>query len=130
VIALDTNVLVRWIVRDDPKQFARADAVMAEPFFLPISVFMELGWVLRSVYGFSRQDISKTAALVVSLPTTNIPFATNIRWAIERYAAGGDWEDMIHLATSTEADAFGSFDMRLSKQGGPNSPISIIDLNP
>ena len=90
---------------------------------------MELGWVLRSVFGFSRDEIAKAAALVVNLPTANVPSAANMRWAIERYAVGGDWEDMIHIASSTQVDGFGSFEKQLAKQAGPNAPVPVINLN-
>lgn len=129
MISLDTNVLVRWVMRDDPVQRDIADVIMARPFFVPISVFMEFGWVLRSVFGLTRVQIAEAAALVVNLPTANLPFFENLRWAIERYASEGDWEDMIHLATSNDADAFGTFEKRLARQAGPNTPVPIKNLN-
>ncbi len=50
---LDTNVLVRWLVADDPLQTAQARALLqsgrrgSKPFFVPSTVLLELEWVLR-----------------------------------------------------------------------------------
>jgi predicted nucleic-acid-binding protein len=63
VIALDTNVLVRFLVRDDEKQaqavyarFKQAEAVR-ESLFVPLLVVLETVWVLESAYEKSRKDI-------------------------------------------------------------------------
>ena len=130
MIALDTNVLVRWIARDDPVQSAHADEILQEPFFVSPSVLTELGWVLQTRIGMDRAKIAFSVSKLMSLPTANLPFAANLRWAVERYATQGDWGDLIHIATSTEAEAFGSFEKQLVKQAGPNAPVPIINLNP
>ncbi len=130
VIALDTNVLVRWIARDDPGQAERADVILQEPFLISSSVLTELGWVLRTCMNMDRTEIGFAVSKLINLPTANLPFAANVRWAVERYALQGDWADLIHIATSTDADSFGSFEKRLAKQTGPGSPIPIVDLDP
>ena len=61
--ALDTNVVVRFLVRDDPAMTARARKVFehardtGEPVLIPNLVLLETLWVLRSAYRFSRQSI-------------------------------------------------------------------------
>ena len=61
--ALDTNILVRFLVQDDVKQankviqlFTKAEQYN-EPLFIPILVVLEVIWVLQSAYNVSRQDI-------------------------------------------------------------------------
>lgn len=57
--ALDTNVLVRALVQDDAAQARRAQAcVGAQPVFIPVTVILELEWVLRSRYGYSPKVIA------------------------------------------------------------------------
>jgi len=63
MIALDTNVIVRFLVRDDEKQaqtvyarFQRAEAAR-ERFFVPLLVVLETLWVLESAYDLSRGQI-------------------------------------------------------------------------
>ncbi len=56
--AVDTNVLVRFFVADDPGQFRRARKVMeAGAVFIPKTVLLETEWVLRHAYGFTAADI-------------------------------------------------------------------------
>lgn len=59
---LDTNVLVRYIMQDDVKQSAKATKfierlTVESPGFLSIISVVELGWVLSSCYGLSREQI-------------------------------------------------------------------------
>lgn len=61
VLGVDTNVLVRFFVRDDEEQFAQAERLIgtaenASLFVSPI-VMVELNWVLRRVYGYSRDSV-------------------------------------------------------------------------
>ena len=61
--SLDTNVLVRWLVADDPAQTAQVDALLeaaqasATQFFVPVTVLLELEWVLRSRYRMDKPSI-------------------------------------------------------------------------
>lgn len=74
MIGLDTNVLVRYIVRDDPKQTAAATALIEQrctpdsPGWISVIVICELAWVLRRVYSATREDI---AAILETLLTSN-----------------------------------------------------------
>jgi predicted nucleic-acid-binding protein len=58
----DTNVLLRFIVRDDPAQFERALEIMerAEAIVVTNVTLCELAWVLRSRYGVTRENIAAT----------------------------------------------------------------------
>ena len=55
--AVDTNVLVRLIVRDDPEQVARAEVFVEHGAWISLPAFVETVWVLKSVYGLNRQRI-------------------------------------------------------------------------
>ena len=52
--AIDTNVLVRLIVRDEPAQFEKAESFVAQGAWVSQLVLAETVWVLESVYGFDR----------------------------------------------------------------------------
>jgi predicted nucleic-acid-binding protein len=64
MIGLDTNILVRYLVEDDPEQTARAAALIegalaaGERLFIPQVVLCELAWVLASGYDFTRAQIA------------------------------------------------------------------------
>ena len=64
--ALDTNVLVRYIVQDDTAQFAAAKRLISRcvgegsPLVVPVTVVLELEWVLRSSFEFGKNDVLQT----------------------------------------------------------------------
>ena len=65
---LDTNVLVRYLVRDEPTQAARATRELErdERFLIDGIVLCELVWVLETGYGFSRRDIAATLEKILA----------------------------------------------------------------
>jgi predicted nucleic-acid-binding protein len=64
MVGLDTNVLVRFLVRDDEPQFARArrliqqGAARGEPVLISLLVLLETEWVLRSRYQLAKTEIA------------------------------------------------------------------------
>ena len=122
MIALDTNVLVRFLVEDDPQQCAAAarvvdDAVAAgEPIYLSDLVLAELVWVLERAYGFSREDISATLRRLFSAAAAVFDSSARVARAIERYDAGkAGFADylLVQHALAAGAAAFYTFDKRL-----------------
>jgi predicted nucleic-acid-binding protein len=74
VIALDTNVIVRFLVRDDEKQaqavyarFKQAESAR-ETLFIPLLVVLETIWVLESAYDKSRKEILDSFDELKSMP--------------------------------------------------------------
>ncbi len=72
--ALDTNVLVRFLVRDDKRQaetiyrvFKKAESDR-EVFFVPLLVVLETVWVLESVYKIPRQEILDSVNELILMP--------------------------------------------------------------
>jgi predicted nucleic-acid-binding protein len=72
--ALDTNVLVRFLVRDDKRQaetiyrvFKKAESDR-EVFFVPLLVVLETIWVLESVYKIPRQEILDSVNELILMP--------------------------------------------------------------
>jgi predicted nucleic-acid-binding protein len=62
LIAVDTNVIARYVVRDDPAQTARVDRLLEsrtadDPAFIARIALVELVWVLRKGYKYDRQTI-------------------------------------------------------------------------
>ena len=112
-ITADTNVLVRALVRDDPKQARTAAKVLKDAGLIavPLPCLCELVWVLRRVYGFKQADIS--AAVEALMNTANV--AMN-RPAVEAGLVvlrdGGDFADGViaHEGTWLGGETFVSFD--------------------
>ena len=126
MIAVDTNILVRLITRDDPAQAAIADRIMSRPVLVPLTVLLELAWVLGgNSFRFDRATLATALRHVVDLATVTMPAEDQVRWAIERFAGGADIADMIHIAASGGASAFVSFEDKLEERAGPVSPLPV-----
>jgi predicted nucleic-acid-binding protein len=68
VTGVDTNVLLRYIVRDEPTQAARAarELERGERFLVGNIVLCEVVWVLETGYGFSRRDVAATLERILA----------------------------------------------------------------
>jgi predicted nucleic-acid-binding protein len=102
---LDTNILVRWLVDDDAGQSRRIAAMLNsvarldETIFVPLTVMLELEWVLRSRYSLAKPDI--LLALNALLETRELEFQTEpaIERALHAYRQGtADFADCLHAA--------------------------------
>jgi predicted nucleic-acid-binding protein len=108
--SVDTNILVRFILGDDPVQSARAEMIVQEGVFVPITVMLELGWVLGSRYSFDRKQLAETLAALLDVPGITLADEPAIRHALRAHAAGADFADALHLAASQGTEAFVTFD--------------------
>jgi predicted nucleic-acid-binding protein len=124
-ITVDTNILVRAVVRDDEKQAEAAAKLLKEAEVIAVSLpcLCEFVWVLRSVYGFAQQDISSAldALLDAGNVTVNRP-AVDAGMAI--FNAGGDFADGLIAFEGSwlGGETFVSFDKTavslITQQGG------------
>lgn len=126
MIALDTNVVVRFLVQDDPLQSAQASALFARlseaaPGFLPREVMVELVWVLERAYRLPRGDIAGALDGLLSAQELVIEAADRVGRAVERYRKGGAGfsDHMIALAAAEQGcRATYSFDRKAVAQAG------------
>jgi len=127
VIALDTNVLVRFLIRDDERQAERARALIescktrGDSCLITHPVLCELEWVMESLYRASRADI---AAAIRTLKTTT-PFVLEddgmVDRALQMYSEGkGDFSDYIlgEIAMARGARTTYTFDRGLRNAEG------------
>ena len=129
MIAADTNVALRLILNDDEQQVAVIVSRMAEePMFLPLTVVLETGWVLASRYAMDREQVAVAMAALLALDRIEISRADLVAWAIERFRAGADWADMIHLVAAQKLRGFVTLDRKLAAQAGAATPTSVETL--
>lgn len=127
--ALDTSVLARFLLGDDSRQFKIAVGLVSEPFWVPQTVLLELGWVLFKALGLPRETVAAMIEQLVRLETGQIENAVGIEWALSRFRDGADWADMIHLAASEgQAVGFATFDQKLARYAGDNPPVLVQTL--
>jgi predicted nucleic-acid-binding protein len=115
-IAVDTNILVRALMADDEQQTARAEKLLGtEEFFVPASVWLELEWVLRSVYGLPGAAIQEGLRKLLGMNRMNSDVAPAVLSALERHAKGFDFAGAFHLALCGECERLATFDKNFIK---------------
>lgn len=125
MIAIDTNVLVRWALRDDEAQFLVAERLLEQPCWVGWTVWLEFGWVLMSVAGLSRSAMADVLEAVCAIETLHFDRPERLHWAIARFREAGDYADLIHLAACADHSRFVSFEKRLARQAGGLCPIPV-----
>jgi predicted nucleic-acid-binding protein len=117
VIALDTNILVRFLTRDDPAQALRARVLIETgAVFAPRTVMLETEWVLRTIYRFERAAIAAGLTRLLGLPGVEIEDRPTVLQALDLCRQGIDFADALHLASSARAEAFATFDRALRRK--------------
>lgn len=124
-VSVDTNVLVRAVVQDDPGQAEVASKVVkAEVLAVATSCLCEFVWVLRTAYGFKRAAIAATIRELVAAENveTNRPA---VEAGLAMLDAGGDFADgaIAYEGRWLGGETFVSFDRKavemLKAQGQP-----------
>ena len=127
--ALDTNVLARYLLADEPKQAAAVRALIDDiegEFWIPITVVLELAWVLHGKrvpdgeIAVRLRQLFSLRSLRLQLPG---PVFQALRWAEQ----GMDMADALHLALSDKAACFLTFDAALVRSAvklGALPPVS------
>jgi predicted nucleic-acid-binding protein len=111
MLAIDTNLIVRYLVGDDPAQAIRAKRLIDNSdVFVCLTVLLETEWVLRSVYGFSVRQCSKALNDFAGLLCVTVEDASAAAKALGWMDKGLDFADGLHLAKAEGCEAFISFD--------------------
>ena len=127
--SLDTNVLARWVLGDDPAQAKAAEVLLEQAVWISHTVLIELGWVLHKALRIPRDVVADMLQQVVGLDTVIVDHRDALIWAIDRYRQGADWGDMMHLAASlADGDSFATFDRKLARHAGTDTPLPVETL--
>ena len=127
MIAFDTNLLVRLLVQDDPRQFATAVALLdeaaelGEPCYLADAVLCEVEWVLTSVYRARRADILAALSELAADARYAFEDGEALRESIGAYEAGSaEFSDYLIGARSRRRGARTTytFDRKLRDEEG------------
>ncbi len=133
MIGLDTNVLVRYLMKDDASQFRQASALIAsfsqdEPGFITLIVLVELVWVLQSCYQMNRSDLVKFLKLLLGAKEILVQEAAWVWRALRRFeAATADFTDCLIACCAQAAGCqyTVTFDRQAAKTAGM---ISILQF--
>jgi predicted nucleic-acid-binding protein len=119
LIAVDTNILVRYAVKDDKRQTALATRFIADnQCHVLKTVLLELVWVLSSSSGYnlSQNVVTERLRHILGLPTIDTEDAVQVAQAICWYENGMDFADALHLASTCEVNGFATMDGRMSRK--------------
>jgi len=92
MIGIDTNVLLRLLVRDDDAQLRAAERFIAthcspdDPGFVSLVVIVETAWALRRVYLYDRSQIAAALGSLLDVAELEIESAAEVRFAISDFA--------------------------------------------
>ena len=109
--ALDTNVLARYIVRDDTVQLAAAKRLISRcvaegsTLFVPVTVVLELEWVLRSSFEFGKNIVLLTLSSLFSATELSFESERALEVALQLFRkSSADFADCLHVALATLAN--------------------------
>lgn len=108
--SLDTNVLVRFLFKGDRSESAAAVRLIRQwassgrAIFVPVTVFLELEWVLRSRFGLAKPDVIHALSSLLSAKELSFESETAIELALGRYGKRStEFPDCLHAALAAIA---------------------------
>lgn len=122
--ALDTNVLVRYVVRDDVAQLNEAERVISnyqgqpESLFVPLTVVLEFEWVLRSTYAISKAGTLDVLGRLLETRELRFQEESVIERSLYLFReSNADFADCVHIASALayEEQPLITFDRRAAR---------------
>ncbi len=124
--AIDTNLVIRLITRDDAEQTRRAEEFVTKGAWVSHLVLVEAVWVLESVYDVSSPNIAITIEMLLNHERLILqdPDAVAAALGIFRTSSKADFSDCLILETARKAGhlPLGTFDRTLAKLDGAETP--------
>ncbi len=124
--AVDTNLLVRLIVRDEPAQLAAAEAFVARGAWVSHLVLVETVWVLDAVYQRTHGQIAAAVRMLLDHRQLSLQDADVVEAALQHFRgrAAPDFSDCLVVEVARRAGhlPLGSFDRRMQRLPGVVRP--------
>ena len=116
MVVVDTNILVRFAVNDDPRQVAQARRTIgSQDIWIGVTVLLELEWVLRSRYAYERTEVLSFLRQLLTTAGVEVEDEAQVATALDWYADGADFADALHLARSQLRGVMLTFDTGFCK---------------
>ncbi len=136
MIALDTNLLARFYVDDpsDPESarqrpIARRLILESTALFVPLTVVLELEWVMRGFYQTGRDAFCDVVVHLLGLPQVTVERWEAVEAAVDVHRDGIDFADALHWALARGCSTFATFDdrrfARRAKRLGLAPPVVV-----
>jgi predicted nucleic-acid-binding protein len=129
VTAVGTNVLVRLLTGDDPKQAAAAKSLFAAgPIWIAKTVLLETSWVLRSLYGFEDAAIMDAFTKLLGLDDVHAEDESGVAAALSLAAQGIELDDALHLSSRPPGAKFVSFDRSFVRRASRAGASQVAEM--
>jgi predicted nucleic-acid-binding protein len=120
--AVDTNVLVRLVTRDDAQQVKAAEAFVAKGAWVPHLALVEAVWVLTAVYALRGREVATALDMLLNHRELTLQDSDAVRAALEHFRRrpGLGFSDCLMLEVARKAGhlPLGTFDRGLGKLDG------------
>ncbi|MFW2177676.1 MULTISPECIES: type II toxin-antitoxin system VapC family toxin [unclassified Moraxella] len=132
---LDTNVLVRFFVTfpDDDEttlqQQEIASQLILQPSFIPITIILELVWILDRVYKMTREEVGDCLQTLLRFKHFTIENIDIVKQACDYYLQGMDFADALHLLKSSQSQHFYTFDKKFINKSNQLGTV-LLATNP
>ena len=111
---------------DDAAQSPVANRILKGEIFVPLTVLLETGWVLRSNAQLSRSQIATMLITFIELPNVHVDDEASVLAALAAYAKGGDFADHLHLVAAKGVEAFVTFDRGVAANDAIGVPVEWL----
>jgi predicted nucleic-acid-binding protein len=122
MIGIDTNVLIRYIVQDDPLQsklavtFMEKNCTKSNPGFVNLIVCCEIVWVLHRAYNYNKDTIIRVMKQILLTSELYVEDAETVRKSLHDFENGNaDFSDYIISHINSECEYTVTFDKNAAK---------------
>ncbi len=127
MISVDTNMIIRFLTRDDERRYKKAYAILkSKEIFIPDTVILETEWVLRYAYEFEPEDIYNAFTNLFGLKNIHLSNPSFIAQAIEWHKQGVDFSDALHLTHCQQYEKLYTFDKKFSSKANNLTQCSVM----
>jgi predicted nucleic-acid-binding protein len=109
MIGLDTNIVLRFLLKDDPVQTPQARALLRsltpkQPGWIGIATILEIAWVLSKSKALSREFVAKAITDLLSLDSVTVENGDAVAWAAQNFrSTKADFADCLIAASARAA---------------------------
>ena len=93
-----------------------------------MTVLLELEWVLRGFYGLPTRDVLRVLRALASIEHITLEDRDAVLVAVDAFDKGLDFADALHIARSSRASGFATFDQRLAKRAKGLALMPTVEL--
>lgn len=128
MIAIDTNMVVRFLTRDDKRQAARSHSIIdSNRIWISKTVQLETYWVLKSRYGFSAAQAVNGLKAISTHRNVYLEHSEGVNKALVLFDQGIDFADALHLVSASGASQFSTFDQKLVPRSQKAGLVTVVN---